>query len=97
MRSSLFSFCLPSAQSPKCRLRELAGVWAIYFEYRHMQRDTRDPTLRLILAQWNPQTAVANAPCTLFRAAYAQREREPANAASLVGNVTPWITLNDPM
>jgi hypothetical protein len=49
------------------------------------------------LAQWNLQTAEAKASCTLFRAADTQSEREPENAASLVGNVTPWITLNDPM
>ena len=42
----------------------------------------------MTLAQWNLQTAEAKASCTLFRAADAQREREPENAASLVGNVT---------
>ena len=81
----LFLF-LPSVRKiPNMPVKGGGGISAIYFEYRHMQRDTRDPTLRPTLAQWNPQTAVANAPCTLFRAADAQREREPVNAASLVG------------
>ena len=55
-------------QNPQMPVKGGGGNLGVYFEYRHMQRDTRDPTLRLTLAQWNPPDGCRQrAPHTLSR------------------------------